>query len=82
MYFTTILALCLVALATAAPTAPHTNSCKTADEATNGRVTFTMTKPDCPSLLQYCTHCDEDFNCETDPRCEWCYEHGGFDDSP
>ncbi|KAI0006597.1 hypothetical protein F4779DRAFT_556185 [Xylariaceae sp. FL0662B] len=36
--------------------------------------------PDCKSIEDYCTHCNGDFNCETDPRCEWCYENDGFGD--
>ncbi|KAI1076206.1 hypothetical protein F5B20DRAFT_594265 [Whalleya microplaca] len=36
--------------------------------------------PDCPSIKDYCTHCNGDFNCETDPRCEWCYENDQFGD--
>ncbi|KAI0599038.1 hypothetical protein F4775DRAFT_591825 [Biscogniauxia sp. FL1348] len=34
--------------------------------------------PDCNALKQYCTNCNGNFNCETDPGCEWCYEHDGF----
>ncbi|KAI1816852.1 hypothetical protein GGS20DRAFT_535774, partial [Poronia punctata] len=41
-------------------------------------VTFVMTEPDCDSLKTYCTSCNGDFNCETDPRCEWCDENDKF----
>ncbi|KAI3324659.1 hypothetical protein HD806DRAFT_51569 [Xylariaceae sp. AK1471] len=72
MYFSTILGLFLAALAAAAP-------CQ--DTHKRGLVTFIMTEPDCVSLKDYCTNCNDDFNCETDPRCEWCYEHDKFGDN-
>ncbi|KAI1119032.1 hypothetical protein F5Y14DRAFT_119335 [Nemania sp. NC0429] len=68
MYATTVIGLFLAALAAAAPSPPPSRNL----------VTFVMTEPDCPSLESYCTHCNGDFNCETDPRCEWCYEHDRF----
>ncbi|KAI2641014.1 hypothetical protein GGS21DRAFT_487343 [Xylaria nigripes] len=79
MYFTAILALCLAALGAAVPSPTHNDD--HSDIADRGVVTFVMSEPDCPSLKDYCTHCNGDFNCETDPRCEWCYDHGGFGNS-
>ncbi|KAI1454682.1 hypothetical protein F4805DRAFT_460496 [Annulohypoxylon moriforme] len=32
--------------------------------------------PDCTKIQQYCSSCSsDDFNCETDPNCEWCRAH-------
>ncbi|KAI1128750.1 hypothetical protein F5Y10DRAFT_264782 [Nemania abortiva] len=78
MYASTILSLFLAALATAAPSSSHIGQ-GSVETREPGLVTFVMTEPDCPSLKAYCTNCGDDFNCETDPRCEWCYEHGQFD---
>ncbi|KAI1279334.1 hypothetical protein F5Y07DRAFT_40457 [Xylaria sp. FL0933] len=79
MQFTTIVALAFAALAAATPSAPLKNH---GSSSIKGRepnvVTFIMTEPDCDSLKDYCTHCNGDFNCETDPRCEWCYENDKF----
>ncbi|KAL7620805.1 hypothetical protein AAE478_009803 [Parahypoxylon ruwenzoriense] len=39
--------------------------------------------PNCTEIEEYCKHCGEDdFQCETNPNCEWCFEHGGFDHPP
>ncbi|KAI0877173.1 hypothetical protein GGS24DRAFT_159719 [Hypoxylon argillaceum] len=77
MYFSTIFGLFLAALVTAAPSSSHSGQ-GTIVTQKRGLVTFVMTEPDCPSLKSYCTTCNDDFNCETDPRCEWCYEHDKF----
>ncbi|KAF2967943.1 hypothetical protein GQX73_g5629 [Xylaria multiplex] len=74
MQFSTTLSLFFVALVAAAPSPSHGD----ADMQTRGLVTFVMTEPNCEALKEYCTHCNGDFNCETDPRCEWCYEHKKF----
>ncbi|KAI0975297.1 hypothetical protein F4678DRAFT_322290 [Xylaria arbuscula] len=86
MQFSTITSLFLAALATASAAPPSSStrgissSCfQDMVDATGGQVvTFVMTTPDCPALKAYCTHCNGDFNCESDPRCEWCYEHKQF----
>ncbi|KAI1756844.1 hypothetical protein F4782DRAFT_283170 [Xylaria castorea] len=70
MYVSTVISVFLAALVAAAP------SRRSADE--RGLVTFQMTEPDCPAIEAYCTHCNGDFNCQTDPRCEWCYAHHKF----
>ncbi|KAI0466679.1 hypothetical protein F4859DRAFT_497001 [Xylaria cf. heliscus] len=70
MYASAIISVFLAALAAASP---YRNS-----QRERGLVTIIMTEPDCPALKAYCTNCNGDFNCETDPRCEWCYEHGQF----
>ncbi|KAI1374231.1 hypothetical protein F4677DRAFT_447555 [Hypoxylon crocopeplum] len=31
--------------------------------------------PDCDSIKEYCKCTDDDFQCETNPNCEWCREH-------
>ncbi|KAI1743230.1 hypothetical protein F4680DRAFT_409583 [Xylaria scruposa] len=69
MYISTIISVFLAALVAAAPS--HNIDKR-------GLVTFQMTEPDCPAIESYCTNCNGDFNCETDPRCEWCYEHDKF----
>ncbi|KAI0548927.1 hypothetical protein F4679DRAFT_289509 [Xylaria curta] len=69
MYVSTIISVFLAALVAAAPS-------RNVDK--RGLVTFQMTEPDCPAIETYCTHCNGDFNCETDPRCEWCYENHKF----
>ncbi|KAI0409930.1 hypothetical protein F4802DRAFT_6949 [Xylaria palmicola] len=74
MYFSTVLSLFLAALAAAVPTPGQGN----ADVSKRGLVTFVMTEPDCHAIENYCKHCNGDFNCETDPRCEWCYQHHQF----
>ncbi|GAW25665.1 hypothetical protein SAMD00023353_1002750 [Rosellinia necatrix] len=71
MYTSTILSLFLAALAAAAPSPIE-------QRRAPKLVTFVMTEPDCPSIEYYCKHCNDDFNCETDPRCEWCYQHDKF----
>ncbi|KAI1290958.1 hypothetical protein F5Y03DRAFT_401044 [Xylaria venustula] len=82
MQFSTITGFFLAALATAsaAPSSASSSSCfqSMVDATGNNVVTFVMTTPDCPSIKEYCTHCNGDFNCETDPRCEWCWEHKQF----
>ncbi|KAH8161783.1 hypothetical protein CIB48_g6460 [Xylaria polymorpha] len=76
MYASTVISVFLVALAAAAP---YRNGQADADaEPKRGLVAFIMTEPDCPAIKAYCTHCNGDFNCETDPRCEWCYENHQF----
>ncbi|KAI1347502.1 hypothetical protein F5Y01DRAFT_329616 [Xylaria sp. FL0043] len=80
MQFTTIVALAFAALAAATPSTPLKNhgSSSSINAGEPKLVTFVMTEPDCGSLKDYCTHCNGDFNCETDPRCEWCYENDQF----
>ncbi|KAI0799179.1 hypothetical protein GGR55DRAFT_702231 [Xylaria sp. FL0064] len=78
MQFTTIVALAFAALAAASPSAPLKNQGNSINAREPKVVTFVMTEPDCDSLKDYCTHCNGDFNCETDPRCEWCYENDKF----
>ncbi|KAI1205666.1 uncharacterized protein F4807DRAFT_278944 [Annulohypoxylon truncatum] len=35
--------------------------------------------PDCTSIEHYCKTCSsDDFNCETDPNCEWCRAHSAW----
>ncbi|KAI2604191.1 uncharacterized protein GGS25DRAFT_451298 [Hypoxylon fragiforme] len=34
--------------------------------------------PDCASLEEYCKCKDDDFQCETNPSCEWCREHDAW----
>ncbi|KAI1177284.1 hypothetical protein F4777DRAFT_577091 [Nemania sp. FL0916] len=72
MHASTILGFFLASLAVAAP-APSSASSRALNE-----VTFVMTEPDCAKLEHYCKNCNGDFNCETDPRCEWCEENGKF----
>ncbi|KAI1398021.1 hypothetical protein F4819DRAFT_489946 [Hypoxylon fuscum] len=38
--------------------------------------------PDCAALEDYCQCHDDDFNCETNPSCEWCREHNAWGDQP
>ncbi|KAI1138104.1 hypothetical protein F5Y05DRAFT_413418 [Hypoxylon sp. FL0543] len=38
--------------------------------------------PDCAAIKDYCKCLDADFNCETDPRCEWCREHNAWNNPP
>ncbi|KAI0444381.1 hypothetical protein F4803DRAFT_511716, partial [Xylaria telfairii] len=76
MYASTIISIFLAALAAATPI--HNGQGDTDAAPKRGLVTFVMTEPNCPVLKEYCTHCNGDFNCETDPRCEWCYEHHMF----
>ncbi|KAI1497009.1 hypothetical protein F5X99DRAFT_413544 [Biscogniauxia marginata] len=63
-----------IASAVAAPTATleRTDAAAVADPAVAARST-----PDCKALKEYCTNC-QDFQCETNPGCEWCYEHDAF----
>ncbi|KAI8622953.1 hypothetical protein F5Y19DRAFT_29555 [Xylariaceae sp. FL1651] len=74
MHFGTIFGLFLAALVAAAP--PHNPGAQR-----RGLVTIVMSEPDCNEIKDYCTNCNGDFNCESDPRCEWCYENGGFGDT-
>ncbi|KAI1361431.1 hypothetical protein F5Y08DRAFT_342682 [Xylaria arbuscula] len=83
MHFTTAVSIFLAALAAAAPSSSPPNS---GDESTINShepelVTFVMTEPNCPAIKDYCTHCNGDFNCQTDPRCEWCYHNKQFGSS-
>ncbi|TGJ84359.1 hypothetical protein E0Z10_g4433 [Xylaria hypoxylon] len=75
MHFSTTLSFFLAALVAAAPSY---NNQGNVDTQKRGLVTFIMTEPNCPALKNYCTHCNDDFNCETDPRCEWCYRYKQF----
>ncbi|KAI1384239.1 uncharacterized protein F4822DRAFT_64359 [Hypoxylon trugodes] len=34
--------------------------------------------PDCTALEEYCKCKTEDFNCQTDPSCEWCRDHNAW----
>ncbi|KAI0538886.1 hypothetical protein GGR58DRAFT_500673 [Xylaria digitata] len=77
MHFSTTLSFFLAALAAAAPS-PSYNKHGDAEMQKRDFVTFVMTEPDCPAIKDYCTHCHGDFNCQTDPRCEWCYKHKKF----
>ncbi|KAI8961266.1 hypothetical protein F5Y11DRAFT_348663 [Daldinia sp. FL1419] len=36
--------------------------------------------PDCTSIEEYCKCKDDDFQCETNPNCEWCREHNAWGD--
>ncbi|KAI0839247.1 hypothetical protein F5Y06DRAFT_266345 [Hypoxylon sp. FL0890] len=38
--------------------------------------------PDCSAIEEYCKCLDGDFNCETDPSCEWCRDHDAWKDPP
>ncbi|KAI0509082.1 hypothetical protein F5B22DRAFT_649358 [Xylaria bambusicola] len=79
MHFSTILSIFLAALVAAAPTTPPNDSTATnTDTYEPDLVTFVMTVPNCPAIKDYCTHCNGDFNCDTDPRCEWCYHNKQF----
>ncbi|GAW11559.1 hypothetical protein ANO14919_009060 [Xylariales sp. No.14919] len=80
MHFTTTLSFFLAALVAATPY-QFSNGQGNADTQQPGLVTLIMSEPDCPSIKDYCTHCNGDFNCETDPRCEWCYKHKQFGDN-
>ncbi|KAI1479082.1 hypothetical protein F4774DRAFT_410156 [Daldinia eschscholtzii] len=36
--------------------------------------------PDCASIEEYCKCKDDDFQCETNPNCEWCRDHNAWGD--
>ncbi|KAI0433858.1 hypothetical protein F5Y09DRAFT_338225 [Xylaria sp. FL1042] len=77
MHFTTIVALAFAALAAAAPSDSANN--QGSIKAREPKVaTFDKSEPDCDKLKDYCTHCNGDFDCETNPSCEWCYENDKF----
>ncbi|KAI0397418.1 hypothetical protein F5Y17DRAFT_415456 [Xylariaceae sp. FL0594] len=77
MYRYTIIGFFLAALAAASPSSRSSTSVAQPRRG-DKTVTFVMTEPDCDSLKDYCTSCNGDFTCETDPRCEWCYENDEF----
>ncbi|KAI1102480.1 hypothetical protein F4804DRAFT_334233 [Jackrogersella minutella] len=70
------LALCGAALAVPAPTTLPTVT--VSPVPTTVEIAAAMTTPDCASLEEYCKCEDGDFNCETDPSCEWCREHNAW----
>ncbi|KAI1259200.1 hypothetical protein F5Y18DRAFT_313384 [Xylariaceae sp. FL1019] len=74
MQFIVLLLTTLAALTLARP------SHQRVSEKYPNAVAIIMTTPDCAPLESYCTHCNGDFNCQTDPRCEWCDEMGEFGD--
>ncbi|KAI8955671.1 hypothetical protein F4801DRAFT_275330 [Xylaria longipes] len=77
MHASTVISVFLAALVAASPVR-NGQSGDVDTQTKRGLVTFVMTEPDCPAIEAYCTHCNGDFNCETDPRCEWCYAHHQF----
>ncbi|KAI1415033.1 hypothetical protein F5Y13DRAFT_187720 [Hypoxylon sp. FL1857] len=36
------------------------------------------TTPDCAAIEEYCKCLDGDFDCQTDPSCEWCRDHNAW----
>ncbi|KAI2469596.1 hypothetical protein F4781DRAFT_215652 [Annulohypoxylon bovei var. microspora] len=68
------LALCGAVIAAPAPTGTIT-------PAPTGVVAAAAEDtPDCAALQHYCESCSgDDFNCETDPNCEWCRAHNAWD---
>ncbi|KAI1464336.1 uncharacterized protein F4812DRAFT_462751 [Daldinia caldariorum] len=36
--------------------------------------------PDCTTIEEYCKCKDDDFQCETNPNCEWCRDHNAWGD--
>ncbi|KAI1334594.1 hypothetical protein F5Y15DRAFT_285461 [Xylariaceae sp. FL0016] len=38
-----------------------------------------LSTPNCSAIQDRCENCPEDdFDCESDPSCEWCFDHDGF----
>ncbi|OTB01322.1 hypothetical protein M426DRAFT_14629 [Hypoxylon sp. CI-4A] len=37
--------------------------------------------PNCASLQDYCKCQNDDFDCETNPSCEWCRDHDAWSSS-
>ncbi|KAI0203581.1 hypothetical protein F4808DRAFT_457851 [Astrocystis sublimbata] len=73
MYASTVLSIFLAALAAAAPSR---NAAATANDNDPSVVTFDVGRdPDCSAIKYYCTHCNGNFDCDTDPRCDWCRAH-------
>ncbi|KAI2620479.1 hypothetical protein GGR54DRAFT_100115 [Hypoxylon sp. NC1633] len=67
---TLALTLCGAALAIPPPT--HTPI------PTAAGVVNAAADPDCASIEEYCKCKDDDFQCETDPNCEWCRAHNAW----
>ncbi|KAI3334064.1 hypothetical protein F4824DRAFT_502467 [Ustulina deusta] len=78
MHSSTILGLFLAALAAAAPSPNNQGNDGT---RTPAPVALVTSGPDCPSIKDYCLHCNDDFTCETNPNCEWCFTNRQFDTS-
>ncbi|KAI0906847.1 hypothetical protein F4823DRAFT_565413 [Ustulina deusta] len=96
MHSSTILGLFLAALAAAAPSPNNQGNDGT---RTPAPVALVTSGPDCPSIKDYCLHCndraensseealhgsplrEDDFTCETNPNCEWCFTNRQFDTS-
>ncbi|KAI1445956.1 hypothetical protein F5Y02DRAFT_96341 [Annulohypoxylon stygium] len=71
-----IIAAALCGVALAAPQATQATITAAPDAHVGDRACNVKRDIDCPSLQHYCTTCSEDdLNCETDPRCEWCFEY-------
>ncbi|KAI0881610.1 uncharacterized protein GGS22DRAFT_192246 [Annulohypoxylon maeteangense] len=65
------IALCGVVLAAPPAPSPTITQAPAAVHTAAARGT-----PNCTSIQHYCSSCgSEDFDCETDPRCEWCSAH-------
>ncbi|CAJ2500764.1 Uu.00g036170.m01.CDS01 [Anthostomella pinea] len=73
MHFTTVVTLLFAAFAAAAPRPLHHGVKNTVLPP------GLTSEPDCAKMEDYCTSCGgEDFDCETNPSCEWCYENHRF----
>ncbi|KAI1321969.1 hypothetical protein F5Y16DRAFT_57493 [Xylariaceae sp. FL0255] len=62
MHYATLITLALAALAAAVPSLVIIDN--------------SMSDPNCTALWDYCSSCDpDDFDCESNPDCEWCFEN-------